>query len=150
MSEQSTRIREKLGTLAREIHDLIGIYDVVVETYPSNLDELYQVILKRIYEVSFVTGCTTYPAVGAPRTKAGPLGKPFAYMLISVSPVNIDYVAEKVHELAEVQKTDIVLGSYDIVAEISVGDMKGLTEIINKVLNIDGVITTVTLPVAPG
>jgi DNA-binding Lrp family transcriptional regulator len=149
ISEQSASIKGRLGELAQGVFDLLGIYDVVVESSPGNLNALYQDILKRIYEIGFVTGCTTYPAVGQQRTKPGTLGKPFAYILISASPVSIDYIQEKVYEMNEIQKVDIVLGPYDLVAELSVDNMKKLTDTVNRILRIDGVLTTVTMPVIP-
>jgi uncharacterized protein with GYD domain len=53
--------------------------------------------------------------------------------------------------MKEVQKVDIVLGTYDIIAEVTANSISDLFQVVRKVMNISkNILRTVTMVAFPG
>jgi DNA-binding Lrp family transcriptional regulator len=125
--------------------DVFGPYDVVVEVQASSVDIIYEKYIRNINSLPAVSGLSTYLSVGSAKTKEIELKIPTAYILIDALPEYLDYVQDKVFELDEVQKCDIVLGPYDVIAEVVAEDLKQLINLVAQISKINGVAKTLTM-----
>lgn len=138
------QIRNQLKMRATEV---IGPYDVVVEIDAESLQDLYRNHLTKIDLLETVASTTTYPAAYS-RTK-DKLSKPTAFILIDVAPGEHEAVRDTIYDqIAEVQKADIILGTFDIMAEISC-PLGELYNVLDKIVTIRGVLRTLTLVSLP-
>ncbi len=71
-----------------------------------------------------------------------------AYILINTQIGKTSQVAETLRQMPEVKRLDIIMGPYDIIAEVETEDHQALSEVVLKRLqNIDYIQHTMTCPV---
>jgi len=71
-----------------------------------------------------------------------------AYILINTQIGKTSQVAETLRQMPEVKRLDIIMGPYDIIAEVETEDHTALSEVVLKRLqNIDYIQHTMTCPV---
>lgn len=71
-----------------------------------------------------------------------------AYILINTQIGKTSEVAKTLQEMPEVKRLDIIMGPYDIIAEVETEDHTALSEVVLKRLqNIDYIQHTMTCPV---
>jgi len=125
--------------------DVLGPYDVVVEVYAKGITELFEQRITPINLLPEIGACTTYLAVDE-RTREDTKEEPFAYILMDVSQPELIITRNKIFEdHREIQKADIVLGPFDIVAEVGVHSIQELAQLFRDLTKNPGILRTVTL-----
>lgn len=130
-NEISKRLRAK-GIEARA-NEVLGIYDAVVEVSGESFEAIFHGIVCPVMDLPVVSACTTYYSM-VKWTKQGELKPPFAYILISVVPHEIDAIQKHLNKINEIQKADIVSGPHDIVAEVATDSVAGAVKVLEKML----------------
>jgi|GEM_PF-3473243 len=138
-------IRDDLNFDAIEV---LGPYDVVVRADVKNLQDLWENYISLINSLPLVGSCTTFLSIFE-RTK--PVDKkPSAFILIDASQSEHIEIQEELFKMKEVQKVDIVLGIYDMIAEITVDSIQDLFQVIYKVIRSSkNILRTVTMVAFP-
>jgi hypothetical protein len=138
-------IRDDLNFDAIEV---LGPYDVVVRADVKNLQDLWENYISLINSLPLVGSCTTFLSIFE-RTK--PVDKkPSAFILIDASQSEHIEIQEELFKMKEVQKVDIVLGIYDMIAEITVDSIQDLFQVIHKVIRFSkNILRTVTMVAFP-
>jgi DNA-binding Lrp family transcriptional regulator len=126
------------GTNAFNVY---GLYDTIVELKATNDVDLTNFIGK-IEQIPDVAATTTYyvhrPELGK-HTVVRPR-RPFAFGLVDAAPAQSAALLEEFNKLEQVQNSDILLGSYDILIEIAVDGLAELRDFLQQLNNtkIDG------------
>jgi len=136
-------IKSQLGFESRNLY---GIYDAVVLVEATSLDELNSKVWK-IIGLDEVATTNTFVAMksGHKTTEH----KPTAYILIDTTAKNDGSIQEETMRIEQVSKSDIVLGTYNIVVEVATKPKEDLREVLTKLVKIPGILKTVTLPCFP-
>jgi len=139
-------IKEKTGLDGLEVY---GPYDAVVELEAETVEGMHRKV-NEVDRLGIIQGTTTYVVARegkAKRLKALP--RTFAYVLIDAAPGGVEEVHKSVSELREVRKADIVFGPYDLVADVTVRDLKELGRVVREITGMDSVLRTCTLISVP-
>lgn len=137
-------IRDSLNLDAIEV---LGLYDVVVRADVESLSDLWENHISLINSLPLVGGCTTYLSLSE-RTKKV-YRRPSAFILIKAAQSEHKEIQDKIFDIEEVQKVDIVLGAYDMIAEV-ITDLTGLFKVVRKVMNVSSnILKTVTMVTFP-
>ncbi|MEM2872547.1 MAG: Lrp/AsnC ligand binding domain-containing protein [Nitrososphaerales archaeon] len=138
-------IRDSLNFDAIEV---LGPYDVVVRADVKSLQDLWENYISLINSLPLVGSCTTFLSIFE-RTK--PIDKkPSAFILIDASQSEHIEIQEELFKMKEVQKVDIVLGTYDMIAEITAESLQDLFQVIHKVIKASkNILRTVTMVAFP-
>lgn len=124
-------IRDCLNLDAIEI---FGRYDVVVKADIKNVKDLWENYISLINSLPLVGSCTTYLSISE-RTKQVNQ-RPSALIFIKASQSEHIEIQEKIFEIEEVQKVDLVLGAYDMIAEVKGNSISDIYQVIRKVINV--------------
>lgn len=135
--------KKELGV---DAYDLFGLYDVVIRLEADTISGLDEYIHK-IQEFPMVASTTTYLATH-PKTKHIQR-PPGAYFLIDVAPLRNFEVCNKIFELEEVQRSDIVWGPYDVLCEVFVESLPKLMDVLQEIYQIHGIVKTITMLTYP-
>ncbi len=73
-----------------------------------------------------------------------------AYILINTKIGKTKEIAEKIQEMDEVKRLDIIMGPYDIIAEVETESHESLAHVVMQRLQaLDAIMHTMTCPVVP-
>ena len=133
-------IKRELGF---EGTNLYGIYDAVVLTDALTLQELKTKVWK-IGNLPAVATTVTFVVMG--REHKETKEKPTAYILTDTTPKLDETIQEKVSRIEQVTKCDIVLGPNNMVIEVVTKSEEDLKEVLSKLLKIEGIVKTSTMP----
>jgi len=123
---------------------LFGPYDIVVEVEKAKDNEdLFENFITPINMIEGVTACTTYSSVGA-RIKQSPK-EPFAFVVIDGAPRRLKAILDELDMMEEVQKADIVLGPFDLIAQVAASSTSDLKSALARITKIVGVARVLTL-----
>lgn len=119
--------------------EVYGLYDVIIEAkLAKDVFDLYRNFIVPIIDIPSVGSCATYVVVKAMEEK--PNGYPIAYLAIDTiqSREVVEEVQEEVGRIDCVQRSDVVLGPYDIIARVSCS-RKEFPKNLSKIQQIPGV-----------
>ncbi len=138
-------IRDGLNFEAIEV---LGPFDVVIRANVKSPQNLWENYISLINSLPLVGSCTTFLSVFE-RTK--PINqRPSAFILINAAQSEHIEIQEELFKLKEVQKADIVLGAYAIIAEVTASSIPDLFQVVRKVVNVSkNILRTVTMVALP-
>jgi DNA-binding Lrp family transcriptional regulator len=128
--------------------EVLGPYDVVVRADVKSLQDLWENYISLINSIPLVGSCTTFLSIFE---KTKPLDqRPSAFILIDAAQSEHIEIQEELFKMKEVQKVDIVLGTYDIIAEIAVNSIQDLFHVIRKIVRASkNILRTITMVAFP-
>ncbi|MGQ9718967.1 MAG: Lrp/AsnC ligand binding domain-containing protein [Nitrososphaerales archaeon] len=134
-------IRDDLNFDAIEI---LGPFDVVVRADVKSPQDLWENYISLINSLPLVGSCTTFLSIFE-RTK--PIDqKPSAFILIDAAQSEHIEIQDEIFRMREVQKVDIVLGTYDIIAEVTANSIPDLFQVVRRMMNVSkNILRTVTM-----
>jgi len=138
-------IRDSLNLDATEV---LGLYDVVVRAEVESLNDLWENHISLINSLPLVGSCTTYLSLSERKKQTN--RRPSAFILIKAAQSEHKEIQDKIFAIEEVQKVDIVLGAYDMIAEVSANSISSLFKVVRKVINVsNNILRTVTMVAFP-
>jgi DNA-binding Lrp family transcriptional regulator len=138
-------IRDALNLEAIEV---LGPFDVVIRADVKSPQDLWENFISLINSLPLVGSCTTFLSIFE-RTK--PIDqRPSAFILINATQSEHIAIQEELFKMKEVQKADLVLGTYDIIAEVMANSIPDLFQVVRKVVNVSkNILRTVTMVALP-
>jgi len=138
-------IRDDLNFDAIEV---LGPFDVVVRADVKNLQDLWENYISLINSLPLVGSCTTFLSIFE-RTKPTDQ-RPSAFILIDAAQSEHIEIQEELFKMREVQRVDIVLGTYDIIAEVTANSIQDLFQVVRRVIKASkNILRTVTMVAFP-
>ena len=138
-------IRDSLNLDAIEV---LGLYDIVVRANVKSLNDLWENYISLLNSLPLVGSCTTYLSL-AERIKQT-IQRPSAFILIKAKQSEHIEIQGKIFDIDEVQKVDIVLGAYDMIAEVVANSIADVFKVVRKVINVSNdILRTVTMITFP-
>ena len=138
-------IRDSLNLDAIEV---LGLYDIVVRANVKSLNDLWENYISLLNSLPLVGSCTTYLSL-AERIKQT-IQRPSAFILIKATQSEHIEIQGKIFDIDEVQKVDIVLGAYDMIAEVVANSIADVFKVVRKVINVSNdILRTVTMITFP-
>ncbi len=73
-----------------------------------------------------------------------------AYILINTKIGKTKEIAERLQEMEEVKRLDVIMGPYDIIAEVETESHESLAHVVmQRLQSLDAIMHTMTCPVVP-
>lgn len=148
----------KLKTVenVREVHGVLGTYDIIAKIETGSEKQINKIILENIRKIDNVSSTITLMVVedteffvADPNKLMGSiLGKndAQAYVVFHTEQGKEILVARRLNEIPEVKEADVVLGYYDVIGKIEASNQKELEKIItSKIRKIENVKSSMTL-----
>ncbi|NHV98765.1 MAG: Lrp/AsnC family transcriptional regulator [Thaumarchaeota archaeon] len=146
------RIHNEIRDMGASAYMVCGEIDIICKVNQFNTisefdSKWHEPISKIGAEENMVRAIQTFiVAKESPR----PLKKePYAFIFLKIIPSRIDITFSSLLNLDGVMTADVIYGVYDVILTVDAKDLKELESILNKILEIPGVLETTTMVVFP-